>query len=90
MPTRSHHRRAAFLAGLCLATSFAFAQGRSVVSSQPAGGSGTATNTEQDLRPPRVNSVDHAKPILRYAVGFGLIALCVGAVVIPGRREHDD
>ncbi|GAB4550376.1 MAG: hypothetical protein Tsb0013_12100 [Phycisphaerales bacterium] len=51
-------------------------------------GSGQDSGAAQ--RPPRVDGVDKAKTLLHYAVGVGVIALCVGVVVIPGRRDHDE
>lgn len=41
-------------------------------------------------RPPRVEGVEEAKTLIHYVVGIGIIALCVGVAVIPGRRDHDE
>ena len=44
----------------------------------------------EPLTPPRVGDVDKASTLLYYAVGIGTLALCVGVVVIPGRREQNE
>lgn len=73
----------------CSATSPAFAQTARV---RGGGGSSDAAaeNARAASRPPRVQDVDKAKTLLHYAVGIGVIALCVGVAVVPGRRDHDE
>ncbi len=44
----------------------------------------------ESLTPPRVGNVEKASTLLYYAVGIGCLALCVGVVVIPGRREQNE
>lgn len=57
----------------------------------PTGGSTAQTpDAQAGQRPPRVGEVDKAKTLLHYAVGICVIALCVGVVVVPGRRDHDE
>ena len=42
------------------------------------------------IRPPRVEEPAKAPKWMYYLVGVGVIALCVGLAVFPGRRTHED
>ncbi len=78
-----------------LATGALLCAGSSALAQAPQAtvrGQGTSSggNAATGSRPPRVDNVDKAKTLLHYAVGIGVIALCVGVVVVPGRRDHDE
>ena len=90
-------RTLACVAALALAVGTAQAQQRGnpgAMSVQGAPGTGptagSRANSAGGPRPPRVGGVDAAKTIQHFAVGIGVMALCVGVVVIPGRRDHDE
>ncbi|MEM1424626.1 MAG: hypothetical protein AAGH64_11570 [Planctomycetota bacterium] len=99
MTTHTPARRAPIRTLACCAT-LALAAG--IAQAQPAPGqvqmqtlpggptAGSGSSGAGGQRPPRVGNVEDATTILHFAVGIGVIALCVGVVIIPGRRDHDE
>lgn len=45
---------------------------------------------EEAVKPPRVEQPAQPPRWLYYLVGIGVIAVCVGLSVFPGRRSHED